>query len=124
MARETVAVRGLTELIRDFKNLDKPVKARLRQALRDVGDVVKQDAATRFSQTDSRSAAGFKTRVRQRGIAVEQSIKKTTGQHPEYGSLQMRKALLPALMSNEQDMHRELERALDRISREFERKGP
>jgi hypothetical protein len=124
VARETVAVRGLTELIRDFKHLDKPVKTRLRQSLRDVGDVVKQDAATRFSSTDSRSAAGYKTRVRQRGVAVEQSIRKTTGKHPEYGSLQMRKALLPALMSNEQDMHRELERTLDRISREFERRGP
>lgn len=67
MARETVAVRGLTELIRDFKHLDKPVRLGLRKALRDVGDVVKQDAAARFSPFDSRSAAGFKTRVRQRG---------------------------------------------------------
>ena len=124
MARETVAVRGLTELIRDFKNLDKPVRYRLRQSLRDVGDIVKQDAATRFGPFDSRSAAGFKTRVRQRGVAVEQSIGKTTGKHPEFGSLQMRKALLPALMSNEEEMNRELERTLDRICREFERRGP
>lgn len=57
-------------------------------------------------------------------MAVEQSIRKTTGKHPEYGSLQMRRALLPALMANQVEMERELERTLDRISREFERRGP
>jgi hypothetical protein len=124
MARETVAVRGLSELIRDFKTFDKPVRTELRKSLRDVGDIVKRDAAGRFGPVNSRSAGGFKTRVRQRGIAVEQSIRKTTGKHPEYGSLQMRKALLPALMSNEDDMHRELERAMDKICRQFERRGP
>ena len=58
----------------------------VRQALRDVGDVVRHDAQSSFASVNARSAAGFKTRVSQRGIAVEQSIRKTTGDHPEYGA--------------------------------------
>jgi hypothetical protein len=123
MAGETIAVRGLKEVIRDFKYLDKPAARRLRESLRHVGDVVKNDAQARFSRFDSRSAAGYRTRVRQRGVAVAQSIGKTTGKHPEFGSLQMRKALLPALMTHQDELNRELERALDQISREFERRG-
>jgi hypothetical protein len=123
MAGETVAVRGLTELIRDFKNLDKPTARRLRESLRHAGDVVKDDAAARFSRYSSKSAAGYRTRVRQRGVAVAQTLRKTTGTHPEFGALQMRKALLPALYAHEADLERDLERALDQISREFEARG-
>ena len=75
----------------------------MRKALRDVGDIVRHDAQTSFSSVNSRSAAGFKTRVRQRGIAVEQSIRKTTGDHPEYGALQMRH-LIRAQHDNEDDL--------------------
>ena len=122
MAKETVAVHGLREFLKANAKAPKETRLAVRHTLRDVGDVVRDEAQSRFSSVNSRSAAGFKTRVRQRGIAVEQSIRKTTGKHPEYGSLQMRKALLPALMSKEDDMNRELERAMARIGKAYERR--
>ena len=94
----------------------------MRQSLRDVGDIIKHDVQSFFSPISSKTAAGFKTRVRQRGIAVEQSVRKTTGDHPEYGAMQMR-SLIRSARDNEHDIERELERAMDRICREFERRG-
>ena len=61
--------------------------------------------------------------MRQRGVAVGQALRKTTGDRPQFGALQMKKALLPALYAHEQELERDLERALDQISREFDRRG-
>jgi hypothetical protein len=58
---------------------------------------VRARASELFSRYDGRSAAGYKVRVRARGVAIEQSLRRTTGEHPQFGSLQMRTALLPAL---------------------------
>jgi hypothetical protein len=119
----TLRVEGYRELVRAFAGCDKATKRELRATLRHAGEAVQAGAIQRLSPVDARSAAGYKVRVRQRGVAVEQSLRKTTGQHPEWGSYQMRHALLPALISNEDELNRELERALDQISREFERRG-
>jgi hypothetical protein len=44
-----------------------------------------------------RTAEGFRTFVRAGAIVhLEQSLRKTTGLHPEWGALQMTKGLLPA----------------------------
>jgi hypothetical protein len=120
MARETLAVHGLKEMLKANAKADKETRLAVRHELRAVGDIVKQDAASLFAPVNSRSAAGYKTRVRQRGVAVEQSIRKTTGKHPEYGALQMRKALLPALHANAAETERRMERAMDTISRRYE----
>src|SRR5262245_32678945 len=107
--------------MRDLKHLDPQSRKAIRTEFRQTGDRVRNDATARFTDVDPRSASGYKTRVRQRGIAVEQSIPKTTGQHPEYGALQMRQALLPALMTNQDDLMDDLERALDVVADRFNR---
>jgi hypothetical protein len=121
--RETLAVTGYRDLMRGLQQADRESKREVRANLRKIGDVVRKDATSRFAPVSSHSAAGYRTRVRQKGIAVEQSIRKTTGRHPEYGGLQMRKALLPALMSNADDMNRQLEHALDVVCSRFNRGG-
>ena len=93
----------------------------MRRALREVGEVVRADAAADFSKYSARSAAGFKVRVRQRGVAVEQSLRKTTGRHPEWGGLQMTKALIPARTRDEEKIEQGFERALGRVADIFER---
>lgn len=78
--------------------------AQLRAGLLEVGEVAKRDAATRFEEwgpenagTHAATAAGFRVRIRAGGrVEIEQSLPRTTGQHPEYGALMMTKALLPA----------------------------
>lgn len=122
MARETLVVRDLSLFLKACAKAEKDTRTEVRAALRDVGDVVRRESTDRFAPINARSAAGYRTRVRQRGIAVEQSLRKTTGRHPEYGALQMRKALLPAVVSKQDEMNRELERAIARIADRFERK--
>ena len=118
--RATLAVVGYRELMRACNRGDKETKAYVRGTLRHVGDVVREDATRRFAPVDSRSAAGYRTRVRVKDVAVEQSIRKTTGKRPQYGAFQMRRALLPALAGHENQLNRELEHALDLIERHFE----
>ena len=69
-----------------------------RHELKAVGDLVREDASRRFEPIDSKSAAGYKTRVLIKGIAVEQSKKKTTGKHGP-GDAADETVLLPALDS-------------------------
>lgn len=116
MAAGSVKVKGLRELQRDFRAISKEASKEVRESLREAAEPVRQEAQSLFSGVDARSAAGYKVRVRQRGVAVEQSRRRTTGQHPEYGALQMRRALLPALESRENDVVEGIEKALDRLA--------
>ena len=115
----TLQVNDFTAFMRALQLAEKADRLAVRKELRKVGDRVKQAAAVSIAPINARTAGGYRTVVRQRGIAVEQSIRKTTGLHPEWGSYQMRRALLPALMANEDDTVRELEQALDRVADHF-----
>jgi hypothetical protein len=117
--RATLRLNGYRELMRATAQADRESKRYVRETFREVGQIVQREATIRFSPVDWGSAIGYRTRVRQRGVAVEQSRKRTTGLRPDYGSLQMRRALLPALMANADTLERELERALDRVADHF-----
>lgn len=121
MAGEVLRVRGVRELLRACRSAEKAESKEVHAALRSIGEVVRADAAEAFSKYSARSAAGFKVRVRQRGVFVEQSIRKTTGTHPEWGALQMTKALLPARAKDKDKIEEAAEKALDRVAAVFER---
>jgi hypothetical protein len=123
-AGSTLAVVGYRDFLRALAAADRRTKRQAREVLRKAGDAVKGDASGRMMPKDGKTAAGYRTVVRQRGVAVEQSIRKTTGQHPEWGSYQMRHALLPALQANEQETVAAMERALDEIAALFNAGGP
>ena len=119
---ETLRVIGYREFMRATARADRESKKYIRDAFKEVGESVRADAQRRMTEYDSRSAAGYRVSVRQRGIVVRQSLRKTTGDRPDYGSLQMRKALLPALMTNGDELNRDLELALARVAQHFEAK--
>lgn len=66
-----------------------------------------------FSNYDVHSAMGYKIRVRARGVAVEQSLRRTTGEHPFFGTLQMEQALVPALEREGPGVRDEIGRMVD-----------
>lgn len=115
----TLAVSGYQDLLRGLKTADRETRLSVRATLRHAGDATRAAAATRLAAVDSRSATGYKVRVRQRGVAVEQSLKKTTGQHPEWGAYQMRHALLPAAADNAEETDRRMAAALDLVCAHF-----
>jgi hypothetical protein len=117
--RATLRVEGYRQLMQALQLADKGSRKAVRDELRQAGELVRSDAVALFAPVDARSAAGYRTRVRQTGVVVEQSLRKTTGRHPEYGKLQMQRALLPSLQANEAATVREMEQALDRICDRF-----
>lgn len=122
IATETVRVHGIREFVRAASKATKESKTFVRAALRESAMPVRDEAARRISPIDARTAAGYRVAVRQRGVAVEQRLRKTTGTRPDYGALQMRRALLPALRREAANTERRVERALDVIADHFERK--
>jgi len=111
----SVKVKGLREFQRACNKSSKEVKRGLRSELREAGDIVRAEASSRFAGVDARSAAGYRVAVRARGVAVEQRLPRTTGQHPDYGAKQMREALEPALDAKRAQVERRLEDMLDNI---------
>lgn len=123
MARQTVRVRGYREFLAACDRAGKESKSFVRGTYRAVGDLVKVDAAGRIVDHDAKTAAGFRTYVRRTGVSVEQSLRKTTGQHPEYGAWQMRHGLEPALAAKETEVEGAMEKAIDKVADHFDRKG-
>lgn len=86
---------------RAFKALDAGVSKGIDVELRGIAEIVASDARGRFSGIDGRTAGGFKPKLR--GFAhveIAQTIG-SKGLRGDYGSLQMRRAMLPALHANE-----------------------
>lgn len=114
-----VKVKGLRQLNRAFKEYNNDLKRELERELRAAGDIVAQDARSRFMGIDARSAMGYKSRVKGFGrVVVEQSRRRTTGLRPDYGSLQMRRALLPSVADNETKVLAAVDGMLGRLGRE------
>lgn len=119
----SVRVEGLRELIRAADAADKATKKVVRNRLREVAEPVLEDAQGRLSRYDGRSASRLGISVRRSGIvSVEQRLRRTTGLHPNFGGLQMREALIPALEANADQIERGFEKALDDIADVFERR--
>jgi hypothetical protein len=113
-------------MMRAFQQADKDSRKELRAALRDVGHIVRRDAASLLVREDpkhARSAAGYKVYVRQRGVSVEQSLRRTTGNHPEFGKFQARHALFPAAEENRDEVEREFVHALEKVEFRFNHAG-
>ncbi len=115
---EAIRVEGLRDLERALRRADKESAKELRRELREAGKVVSAEARSRFASVDARSAMGIRPRVRAGAtVTVEQSRRRTTGQRPDFGALQMRRALLPALAAKEDEVFDRVEAALDRVAR-------
>lgn len=121
MVREgELVVHGYREFMRACAHAPKEAKREVRLILREAGESVRRNATERFDAYSTKSAHGYRVAVRTRGITVEQSLRKTTGRNPQWGALQMRKALLPALSHERQAFERDMEHAVDLIADVFE----
>lgn len=116
MATGTVRVKGLRELRRDFKKVSKDLDKEVRDGLKEAAQPVREEAANLFDRYDAHSAAGYRVSVRQRTVTVQQSRRRTTGNRPDYGALQMRRALIPALASREDEVVEGVDRVLGRLA--------
>ena len=118
---QAVRVKGLRDFQRACALAPKDTRREVKRELAAVGEAVEAEARQLFAPIDARSAAGFRTVVRQRGVAVEQTKRRTTGQHPEFGAMQMR-TLLQARESKRGETERGMEEAIDRVADLFEKR--
>lgn len=109
-------MKGLKELNRAINRADKESRKLMKERFKQVGEIVASDGRSRFSRIDSGSAAGFKAKALTKGVKVEQSRRKVTGKRGDYGALQMRTALVPALQAKQVDVVEELNRALEDVA--------
>ena len=117
-----LVVKGYREFLRASDRAEKSSKNFVRDNFREVGEVVRVPAADdlRDLQPTGKSAAGLRTIVRTRGVAVEQTLRKTTGKRPDWGKTQMRKILLPNVDAHEREIEQKLEEKLDVIADHFD----
>ena len=118
---QTLRVKGYREFLRAAAQAPKDTRKEVRAAFREVGEIVRADAAQRMEDLSPKTAAGFRTSVRQKGVAVQQRLGKTTGKRPDWGGIQMNDALLPALDAKEDEVVKAMDDALDRVADHFER---
>jgi hypothetical protein len=119
MGLTEITAEGLGEVLAAAKAVDSEFAHELAEGLRASGKVVERIGARRFERYSEKSAAGFKTYVRAGArVLVEQSLRKTTGERPDYGALQMRKALLPALSGSEDVIEQTLDFRVARLLRQ------
>src|SRR6476646_12125190 len=90
---------GLRELARALKVIQPEILPELRKDLREVGYVVRDDARARFKPYSEYSAMGFRVGVSLLSpsaayVTISQRRKRVTGKRPDWGALQITKALL------------------------------
>ena len=117
MAQQSaIRMRGYREFMRATAKAEKDTRKVIHTHLREAGDVVREEAKRRFERYHAKSASGFRIRSRVGGVFVEQALRKTTGQHPEFGTLQMRAALQPALDAKSNEVERRMDQALEQLA--------
>lgn len=97
----SIQYEGLRELARALKVIQPEILPELRKDLREVGYVVRDDARARFMPYSQKSAMGFRVGVSLLSsssayVTISQRNKRVTGKRPDFGALQITKALLPA----------------------------
>lgn len=120
MADATLAVRGYRDFLRACDRAGRETKRTVRGTFREVGEIVRVDAAARFADRHAKTAAGYRTVVRVRGVTVEQTLRRTTGRHPEFAALQMREALVPAADAKQGEVEDAFAEAIDRVADHFD----
>lgn len=112
---QAIRVRGLREFQRDIRHAEKDTRKEVRDGLKKAGEPVRREWAETFARVDAHSASKLRVRVGVSGVWVDQPLRKTTGQHPEFGLLQQAHGER-ALDRKASDVERELAKAVDDLA--------
>ena len=89
----------------------------LREELRQAAEPVAREARTLVAQWPGSKPEKIGPRVVVAGAFVTQRARKVTGLRKDFGALQMRRAMIPALEHNADAIERAAYRAVDAIAR-------
>lgn len=111
---EKVSVRGLPELRRAFRELDDDVKKGLGKELTKAAVPARDEARSLVQRYQGASVNTIRVSRRGPVVAVQQSAKKTTGLRSDFGALQMRTVLIPAVHDKANEVFERVDEALGR----------
>ena len=124
---DTIAVRGLSQLVRDFNRVDKELRRDLQRELQDVARIVSDEAKAQVRADNLLKSGdlekGIRPRVRGAVAIVEDRAKHRGYPYPgiyEFGVSGKQKArrpfLLPALQAKQGEVVEALSDMLDRLT--------
>lgn len=111
----TLKVSGLRELQRDAKKAADGTDKEIRDGLKKAAEPVLKDWRSQLSPIHEKSASKLRARVRTGSALVAQSARKTTGDHPEFATLQIKQGE-SALERHSDEVERIMEREVDDLA--------
>ena len=120
---KTVRIRGYEKLQRSIANAERSTQREVRSSLREAAEVVRKPwVAEDLDRFGAKTAEGMRTVVRKRGVAVEQSLRKSTvdsRRRPKFGKKQQE--IGDAITAEHaEDLQREFDAAGQRIADKFD----
>ncbi len=112
----TLVVKGLRELNRDLGRMNKTAQKELQAALRVVAEPVAVAARSKAERFGPRTATKIAAGSSRGQAVVRQRARRTTGRRPDFGALQMRTVLVPALDENAENIVRGVELMLGTLA--------
>lgn len=109
----SVRVEGAREVIRAFRSVDRSLAAKFGADLKKAADPVVESARGKVTRYAGASVSTIRSRRSGPNVYVEQGARKVTGRRGDFGALQMRTVLEPALDENEREVFTEVNRILD-----------
>jgi hypothetical protein len=114
---QNMIVHGLPALQRAIKTMERNAAKYARDALEDVARPIAASATERKARYPGAALGNIHPRAFSNRVFVEDRTPPFTGMRGDFGSLIMRRAMLPALYEHQDDAVRELDNALDRLAR-------
>lgn len=116
MATATIRVKGLNELVRVFGKLDKQLRRDLQRELQEAARPVASLAQQKLSSFPGAAVSGIRPRVKGSTAIVEQRKGPVTGRRGDFGSIVMRRALVPARAEREPEVRKGIDDMLDKLA--------
>lgn len=117
MAQATVRVTGLRETLSALNKINREAAKTVRNELKTAAEPVAATAREKLSRYPGASVKTIGPRAVTRGVYVTQRARKVTGLRGDFGALQMRRVLIPALAEHEDSIVKEVDDALSRLAR-------
>jgi hypothetical protein len=112
----SIRVEGLREVTAAFRQVDRSLATSLGDDLKKAAEPVAESARRKVTRFQGASVGTIRAKRSGPNVVVEQSARKVTGLRGDFGALQMRKVLEPALDENEDKVFSEVERVLDKYA--------
>jgi hypothetical protein len=112
----TVRVHGLREVNAAFRKVDTSLARQFGDDLKKAAEPVVREVKQKETRWRGASIGTIRARRSGARVYVEQGARKKTGLRPDYGALQMRSALEPALEEQADEVFAEVEHVLDRYA--------